>query len=311
MSFDLPGLQRAVEAHGEVCRVVVVETRGSAPREVGAAMLVWRGGQSGTIGGGQLEYDAAAMARSNLDRQIVHSGKAFALGPALGQCCGGAVVLSFEIFSRDRLPGSFPHAHPVMAHGSRPEAVDRAIARGVDRPLHVSDWFIEPLAARRQPVWIYGAGHVGRALVDVLAPLPDFAITWVDTGPERFPDPVADGVTVLPAARPQLAMRHAAADAHHLIMTYSHEMDFALCHGALCQPFQSCGLIGSATKWARFQKRLADLGHSAAQISGITCPIGDPELGKHPQAIAVGVATRLLGGQMHEKPAYSLRKMFR
>ncbi|MEM7723786.1 MAG: xanthine dehydrogenase accessory protein XdhC [Pseudomonadota bacterium] len=148
------------------------------------------------------------------------------------------------------------------------------------------------------PLWIWGAGHVGRALVDVFAPLPEVALTWVDTGPERFPEMVPDGVTVLPAAKPEAALSHAPEDAHHLILTYSHDIDLALCHAALSHGFASCGLIGSATKWARFQSRLCQLGHSDAQISRITCPIGDPTLGKHPQAIAVGVAARFLHGQM-------------
>ncbi|MBF9049092.1 xanthine dehydrogenase accessory protein XdhC [Roseobacter sp. HKCCD9010] len=298
MSFDLAGLERAVAAHGPVCRVVIVDIKGSTPRDVGTAMLVWPGGQSGTIGGGRLEYDAAAMARKNLDREIPHSAKTFALGPALGQCCGGAVTLSFERFLPDQLPQDFPHAHPVMAHPGRPEAVDRAIAAGVEAPLHIADWFIEPLAQPQQSLWLYGAGHVGRALANIMAPLPDFALTWIDTGPERFPDPLPDGVTALPAAKPELVVRHAPAEAHHLIMTYAHEMDFALCHAVLSQPFQSCGFIGSATKKARFRSRLSDLGHSDAQISRIACPIGDPNLGKHPQAIAVGVAAELLNGQM-------------
>jgi len=158
------------------------------------------------------------------------------------------------------------------------------------------------------PLWIWGAGHVGRALVDVIAPLPEYAITWIDTAPDRFPDVVVEGVTPLPAAQPDAAMPHAPQNAHHLILTYSHDIDLALCHAALSHGFASCGLIGSATKWARFRNRLSALGHTDAQISRITCPIGDPSLGKHPQAIAIGVAGRLISGQMHKDSAHNLRK---
>jgi xanthine dehydrogenase accessory factor len=161
------------------------------------------------------------------------------------------------------------------------------------------------------PLWIWGAGHVGRALVQVIAPLPEFAITWVDTAPERFPASMPESVTPLPAARPEAALPHAPRDAHHLILTYSHEIDLALCHAALRHGFASCGLIGSATKWARFRSRLSALGHSDAQISRIACPIGAPSLGKHPQAIAVGVAARLLGGRMLKESADNLRKAAR
>lgn len=145
-----------------------------------------------------------------------------------------------------------------------------------------------------RPLWIYGAGHVGRALVHVMAPLPDFAITWVDTDADRFPD---TDVTTLVARDPALVVRHAPPEADHLILTYSHEIDLALCHAVLSHKFNNAGLIGSATKWARFRTRLAALGHSPAQISRIACPIGDPSLGKHPAAIALGVATAMISAE--------------
>lgn len=148
-----------------------------------------------------------------------------------------------------------------------------------------------------RPLWIYGAGHVGRALVNVMAPLPDFAITWVDTGAERFPE---TDVTTLVAKDPALIVKHAPVDADHLILTYSHEIDLALCHALLNHDFHGVGLIGSATKWARFKTRLAALGHTPAQISRIACPIGDPSLGKHPAAIALGVATAMIGPEARQ-----------
>ncbi len=142
-----------------------------------------------------------------------------------------------------------------------------------------------------RPLWIYGAGHVGRALVQVMHPLPDFEITWVDTHADRFPKTEA---TTLVAADPARIVRHAPENADHLILTYSHEIDLALCHAVLSHDFHCAGLIGSATKWARFKARLAALGHAPAQISRIACPIGDPSLGKHPAAIALGVATAMI-----------------
>ena len=148
----------------------------------------------------------------------------------------------------------------------------------------------------RKPLWIYGAGHVGRALAAIMAPLPDWAITLVDTAPERFPA-LPDGVTPLVAADPARVVPHAPAAAHHLIMTYSHKIDLDLCNAILRHDFASVGLIGSATKWARFRSRLADLGHDNATIARIACPIGDPNLGKHPQALALGVAMAMLHHQ--------------
>ncbi len=151
-------------------------------------------------------------------------------------------------------------------------------------------------APQTRPLWIYGAGHVGRAIVNVMAPLPDFTITWVDTFASRFPQ---TDVTTLVATDPADAVKHAPTNAEHLILTYSHDMDLALCHTILSRDFHSVGLIGSATKWARFQSRLAALGHTPAQIARIACPIGDPSLGKHPAALALGVATAMISDQKH------------
>lgn len=291
MSFDLAGLRTAVASHGRVMRVVIADLRGSSPREVGAAMLVWEGGQSGTIGGGALEY-AAARGGPGLTTQ--------ALGPELGQCCGGAVTLLAEVYDAAalaRLEGDVI-ARPV-AGGAMPLSVKRLIAKARGQgvapvPQLLDGWMVEPVLKATRPVWVWGAGHVGRALVGVLAPLPEVAITWVDTGPERFPDAMPEGVTVLPAADPARVVRHAPARAEHLILTYSHALDLELCHALLGHGFARAGLIGSATKWARFRSRLGALGHGPDQISRITCPIGDPSLGKHPQAIALGVAADML-----------------
>lgn len=144
------------------------------------------------------------------------------------------------------------------------------------------------------PLWIWGAGHVGRAVATVVAPLGDRQIVLIDTTTERMPETLPTGVSPLVAADPLRAVVHAPQDADHLIVTYSHDIDLALCDALLRRGFGSAGLIGSATKWARFTSRLGAMGHSSAQISRIACPIGDPCLGKHPHAIAVGVAAALI-----------------
>lgn len=241
-------------------RVTVTAVQGSAPREVGAAMLVSADGIDGTIGGGALEWEAMRIARAMLAEGQIRAEHRLSLGPALGQCCGGAVSLRFEVA----------------------EALDRR---------------------QGAPLWVWGAGHVGRAVVAVMAPLPEVAITWIDDGDARFPSDVAKEVETVVAKDMALLMAHAPLDCHHLILSYSHEIDLALCHGALMRGFASCGLIGSDTKWARFQARLKALGHMDAEISRILCPIGEPELGRSPQAIAVGVARRLLKEHLHKESA--------
>lgn len=278
--------------NGPIARVVVTEVQGSAPREVGASMLVWAGGQSGTIGGGALEYQACAEARDLLARGGTKHVARVALGPNLGQCCGGAVGLLTEVFDT---PPMGILARPLGDASQMPLAVARLLAHArhaAITPELVQGWFLEEIAPPARQVWVWGAGHVGRAIVSVLSPL--VAITWVDTNLDRFPDVIPDGVRVLPAVDPVTAVALAPKEAEHLILTFSHVLDLALCDALLRHGFGGCGLIGSATKWARFRARLAGLGHAPAEIARIACPIGDPDLGKHPQAIAIGVGVAMM-----------------
>ncbi|MEO0701201.1 MAG: xanthine dehydrogenase accessory protein XdhC [Pseudomonadota bacterium] len=301
MSFDPQSLAALIAARGPVARVVVANIAGSVPREVGAAMLVWPGGQEGTIGGGALEFQAAERAVAALHAREDRFDRV-PLGPGVGQCCGGRVDLLTEVWTAERLAtvDDAVLARPCPGRNATPGlAVQRVIsqARGqgaVVKPHLIDGWMIEPLSQPTRPLWIYGAGHVGRAIVDVLAPVPEIAITWVDTASDRFPDTVADKVTKLIAVNPADVVAHAPAAAEHLILTYSHAFDLEICHRLLAHGFAHAGLIGSQTKWARFRKRLAALGHGPDQIARITCPIGDPSLGKHPQAIAIGVAGAVL-----------------
>jgi len=236
-----------------VVRVTVARTKGSTPREVGAEMLVWQGGQSGSIGGGVLEYEATMQARRMLAAGVQESRTEQALGPELGQCCGGHVVLA---------------------------------SKRSDAP--------QPVVRGEVPIWIFGAGHVGRALARTLAPIADFNITLIDTEQARLPANLPANITPLTNADMPSLVAQAPSGARHYIMTMSHAIDLDLCDALLNHSFDFAGLIGSKTKWARFGARLAERGHSADQIRRITCPIGDTTLGKEPQAIAVGIAHGLL-----------------
>ena len=298
--FDLEALRAAIAIHGRVARVVIAAHDGSSPREAGAVMLVWGAGQSGTIGGGALEYQAAARARA----MLAVGGTAverIALGPNIGQCCGGAVTLVSEVFDEANLPEPRAGLVARALDGTDPplavvRLLDRARAQGA-RPATtlVQNWLVEPVAQPARAIWIWGAGHVGRALAAVLAPLPDLAVTLVDVAPERFPETLPPGIRALPAPDMAAAVVLAPREAEHLVLTFSHALDLELCHRLLTHGFVACGLIGSATKWARFRSRLHALGHSPENIATILCPIGNPALGKHPQAIAISVAADILG----------------
>jgi xanthine dehydrogenase accessory factor len=158
-------------------------------------------------------------------------------------------------------------------------------------------WFIEPLERTRTPLFLYGAGHVGRALVTVLSGLP-FDVTWIDTDGNRFPSGLSERADLVTVVSKDLAAiaRTAPEGAFHLVMTYSHPLDLAICHEILKSgTFAYLGLIGSVTKRARFMKRLRELGHSESALSRLTCPIGIPSVtGKEPAIIAVSVAAQLL-----------------
>ncbi|GGE40020.1 xanthine dehydrogenase accessory protein XdhC [Primorskyibacter flagellatus] len=293
---DLDALRDALAVHGRVVRVVVADVRGSAPREVGAEMIVAASGLvAGTIGGGALELEAIGVARELAAARV---GKR-ALGPDLGQCCGGAVVLAWDLVTGMPEVENGLVVRRIDGTAERPLSVVRAIAGGRNGAAPaatrlIDGWLISPVRQATAEVWVWGAGHVGRAIVGVIAPLPGVAVTWVDTAAERFPETLPQGVTALPAARPETLAAHAPVTAHHLILTYSHAIDLALCDALLHRGFASAGVIGSKSKWARFRSRLSAMGHATARIDGIACPIGNPGLGKHPQQIAVGVAATLL-----------------
>ncbi len=135
-----------------------------------------------------------------------------------------------------------------------------------------------PISAQRQPVFLYGAGHVGRAVVEIARHLP-CEIYWVDTDDDRYPEDIAEEVTKLPVRQPETIAQHAPSDAIHLIMTYSHQVDFEIVSAVLgCGNFSRCGLIGSETKAVRCNKRLRDAGVNSDALEKLTCPIGLPEI---------------------------------
>lgn len=251
-----------LQAAGEpACLVTVAATQGSTPREVGARMVVTDRAAAGTVGGGQLEYQALAIARQMLSADAPPRRERFPLGARVGQCCGGVAHLDFEVVK----PG---------------DDLDR----------------LEP--ARTPPalsVLLFGAGHVGRALAAALAPLP-LALTWVDSREDAFPPDVPEGVTALATDTPEAEIAAAPPDAAFLVLTHSHALDLELVRVILRRgDFRYCGLIGSRAKRARFARQLQERGIDGASLARLTCPIGLPGIpGKEPAVIAAAVAAQLL-----------------
>ncbi len=267
MQTQLAQLQESL-CQSALVLVLVDHTQGSVPREAGAWMAVTPQHIINTIGGGHLEFQAIEQARALLrnpsrDPLVLR----YALGPSLGQCCGGVVHLRFEHCSV-----------------STPEDAARRVQR---------------LRAHHPPVALFGGGHVGRALIQVLAPLP-YAITWIDSRDEIFPHPLPAHVQTEHSDPVQSAVEDLAPGSQVLIMSFSHAEDLevvAAClrRQRLHQDLPYVGLIGSATKWATFRHRLESRGFTQAELDRITCPIGIAGIaGKEPEVIAVAVAAQLL-----------------
>lgn len=257
-------------AHSPACVLISVHaTEGSVPRNAGAWMALWPGGHlTGTVGGGQLEYEGMAWARGWLaDPTRPPEVRRFPLGPSLGQCCGGVVFL-------------------------RAEAVQVAGPADLEA-------LAQRLSAHHVPLALFGGGHVGRALARALAPLP-FALRWIDSRDEVFPPDLparvhAEHSDPVHAAVPQLP-----SGSHVLVMSFSHAEDLDIIDACLNrqarhQDLPFVGLIGSRTKRASFRQRLLARGHTEAALQGITSPIGLPGIaGKEPEVIAASVAAQLL-----------------
>jgi xanthine dehydrogenase accessory factor len=336
MTHWIAELDKLLADGNDVVRIVVAATKGSSPREAGAAMLVHSQGRWGTLGGGQLEFNAIELAYELLARTsaMAHSQR-FTLGASLGQCCGGIVDLWWERFTAaDRQ--FVANAHAQLRQGGGLVLASLVAGQACRRELFAPDAapvspelnllaeeaqsmmepattalrirmlhrdtdtvLLERLDCRHTPLWLFGAGHVGQAIVGLLRDLP-FDITWVDSRGDIFPATLPANVTRLVSAAPAAEVCYAPDDAWFLVLTHDHALDYAICAAILARETGGfIGLIGSRTKAARFAHRLA---HEGYRPERITCPIGVSGIsGKEPATIAVAVAAQLL--QLREAQA--------
>lgn len=290
------------EAAEPAALLTVLATEGSAPRGPGTRMLVTATGCQGTIGGGQLEFRAVEQARAIL----AHPPGAwriqdYPLGPLLGQCCGGRVRLLVEHVDRSALRwlDQLGEASLLESRFGETDIARQALATGTPTPLSargdrpaIGAVLVERPGESLRPLWLFGAGHVGQAIARHAATLP-FRLAWFDTRAE-FAD--RDGVTLVPAAAIAECLADAPADAAAVILTHDHALDYQLTLAALTRtPLAFTGLIGSATKRARFTSRLRGDGVSDAALTRLACPIGLPGItGKEPDVIAVALLAQLL-----------------
>lgn len=293
---------RDVAAHEPSALVTILASEGSAPRGAGTRMLVTAHALHGTIGGGQLEYRAVEQAHAIL---ALPPGQwrvqDYPLGPLLGQCCGGRVRLLIEYVDPADLGWIAAAAEARMLVSSfTAERIERHVddhavsstisARG-DRPRDGVS-LAERIGQHHSPLYLFGAGHVGQAIARHAGRLP-FRLAWFDTRPVFE---TIDGVAVVPEAAVEQCVTDAPEDAAILILTHDHALDYQLTKAALGRsPVAFVGLIGSATKRARFLSRLAHDGISADARERLTSPIGLAGItGKEPDVIAIATLAQLL-----------------
>jgi len=243
----LPVLTQLTESGTPCVLLTIMEAKGSTPREAGVKMVVTETAQYGTIGGGNLEFEAIAAARELLKEKSAPQVRDYPLGPRLAQCCGGAVSV-----------------------------------------------FLEPFLPTGKLLYLFGAGHVGREVVQVLSGL-GLRVKWIDPRAAEFPNAAPKGVEKIITDAPVTELRNIPAGSFIAVMTHSHDLDFNLVSAAFkAGNFGYLGLIGSATKRVKFEKRLQAEGVTIEQLAQLRCPIGLGGTGKHPREIAIAIAAELL-----------------
>lgn len=298
--------------HRQIVAVTVIQAKGSAPRDAGTKMFVYDGGFDGTIGGGNLEFQALEQARRllTLDNET-HRVQRFPLGPLLGQCCGGHVTLWLERLRPDDIAslldaGQGQWCQTNLLDGRKTlldaDNEQTSLQDRVRAPLHLIETdgtvrtLLEPLEEPLPPIYIFGAGHVGQALTTALAPLP-VTVHWVDSRQDLFPKQLPANMIAHTTSDFQKIIKNAPGGAIFVVMTHDHGLDFDIVAALFDRgDFEYLGLIGSKTKRARFERRLTEeRSIPQGDLKRLICPIGLPSIGgKEPAVIAASVTAELL-----------------
>ncbi|GHB34430.1 xanthine dehydrogenase accessory protein XdhC [Pseudovibrio japonicus] len=300
----------ALDATGRCVLVSIVDVAGSSPREVGARMVV-RPDMSfkGTIGGGRLEFDVLHEAVSLMKSDSANfQTRSYALGPDLGQCCGGRVEIAFEQFflnfrdiaqdfSTKECMGIFSTTANICSSGSvERHVLPPAMSSSESAEIVLNQGKLtERFGEDRPHLYLFGAGHVGKALVLAMAPL-GFRISWIDERNEIFPKYLPSNIRCIHLNEPQVIVKNLEPGNYVIVMTHDHKRDHAIVDAAVRRTdLAFIGLIGSATKRARTLKRFKDSGISEAQSKQLVCPVGITEIkSKKPSDIAISIAAQLL-----------------
>lgn len=289
-------LAKCLSEHQSVVLVLVQEARGSVPRGAGAGLVVLPNGEFyGTIGGGALEWEALSHARRFAEAGKVFEQLSVPLGPNLGQCCGGHVALTYEAWNPERLKEAGVLAQTESA--GRFETTKSRTGTDLIHRTIVESEGTERFGIRSIPVAIFGAGHVGKALMRSLSLLP-VRIVWVDSRADMFPGLAPDNVSMHALSDPRTILADLRSETSIIILTHSHAQDLAILEAALKVDFSFVGVIGSKTKRARFESMLLKAGLNEELARSFHCPIGIPGLeNKEPSVIAASVSAQLFMGK--------------
>lgn len=262
MRYAVGDLRAFLHREYPILLVEILEAKGSSPREAGTFMLVSPTDSHATIGGGQMEFMAIDHARAILAGMSTQMRLDIPLGPEIGQCCGGRVTLGFS--------------------------------RLDETGMAAFDARIEARLSAMPEVWLFGAGHVGRALGEVLALLPVKG-TVVETRASELAL-MSVGVRHRLAAMPEALVAEAAPGAAIVILTHDHALDFLIAREALARDdLAYVGMIGSKTKRATFASQARESGLAQARIDRLVLPIGGRQVpDKRPAVIAAMTAAELL-----------------
>ncbi|KQN69849.1 xanthine dehydrogenase accessory protein XdhC [Devosia sp. Leaf64] len=255
-------LEAFLAANPDIIACELTSVRGSSPREQGTFMLVALGAIFGTIGGGALEYMVIDHARRLIAEGRAEEAMDVPLGPEIGQCCGGRVMVSLRF-------------------------ADAAIRREVVARTMAED-------ALTPQVYVFGAGHVGRVLAQILSLLP-VRMEVIDTRQEEL-DLLAPGIAHRRVAMPEAVVRAAPRGSAFVIMTHDHALDFLIANEALSRldsPY--VGMVGSKTKRAKFASWFLEQGGDRAALDRLVLPVGAQGLGdKRPSVIAALAAAEIM-----------------
>jgi len=258
--MKLKKLNYAINYKDLIVKAKIFNVKGSSPNKIDDIILISSDTIFGTIGGGNLEYLIVKEAKTLINNKINKKSLNIALGPGIGQCCGGYVQIKLSL------------------HKNSSEALK-------NENLYDDN---------NTNLYIFGAGHIGQALISKLENI-NFNTFLIDSREDFLKMTNINNINYLLSKKPWEIVHHLKDNSYYVVLTHSHDYDLKILNEVLKKNFTFLGLIGSKTKKRRFFKRLIDNGHNKSLVETIECPIGiNIGNSKEPDEIAFSIITRLI-----------------